>query len=256
MRKTPIAEWLLAHVAGRDRAAAIMGDLTEMTATRGRVWFWMAYARTILEVGWRVSSSFVFSCAIFSLIYCFFDFWWIRLLHGLQLSSPYTMHEAEFIDLFHNVVTTPLWFIAPFAVARYGVHDRFARLALLLSLATTCALVYPRPITLLFMVITLCAIAVSLFLKKWRKPVFVLAATTAAGTAAYMGMTEVVAVGFWYFRHSKHFPFEGDFAASHRIFWIAMWAIALSSMFIVTFACTRMHRWLLEQPSTHDRTIA
>jgi hypothetical protein len=198
----------------------------------------------------------VLGCVTFSLIYCFFDFWWIRLLHALQLSSPYTMHEAGFIDLFHNVVTTPLWFIAPFAVARYGVHDRFARLALLLSLATTCALVYPRPITLLFMAITVCAIAVFLFSEQWRKPVFVLVATTAAGTAAYMGMSEVVAVGFWYFRHGKHFPFDGGFAAPHRIFWIAMWAIALSSMFILTFVCSRLHRRLLQRPPASDRTLA
>jgi hypothetical protein len=249
-------EWLLARITDPTRAAAILGDLTEMEATRGRLWFWLAYARTLVELGWRVPFSFVFGCAIFSLIYCFFVFWGGRLLHDWRFSSPYTMHEASYLYLFHNIVTTPMWFIASFAVARYGVHDRFARLALLLSLASTCALVYPRPITLLFMALTLCAIAVSLFSEQWRKPVFVLAATTASGTAAYLGMSEVVAVGFWYFRHGKHFPIAGDFAAPHRIFWIAMWTIAISSMFIVTFVCTRLHRWLLERPASTDRGVA
>jgi hypothetical protein len=38
MRKIPPAEWLLSQDIGSDRAAAIMGDLEELAATRGRLW--------------------------------------------------------------------------------------------------------------------------------------------------------------------------------------------------------------------------
>jgi len=255
--RTAPAEWLLARVTNPTRAAAILGDLTEMAGTRGRLWFWLAYFRTLLELGWRVSFSFVLGCATFSVIYWLCSFWRVWLLHALRLGQPYMLlHMPTYIWPFLYNVTIPMWFTAPFAVARYGVRDRFVRLTLLFTLAMTCALLYPHPITLLFVAIMLCAIAVSLFSERWRKPVFVLAATTAAGTAAYMGMSEVVAVGFWYFRHGKHFPFEGDFAAPHRIFWIAMWAIALSSMFILTFVCSRMYRWLLGHSTSANRTIA
>src|ERR1035438_3158138 len=52
--KTSPAESLLALFAGSDRAAAILGDLTEMAATRGRLWFVAAYARTLFSFTWRI----------------------------------------------------------------------------------------------------------------------------------------------------------------------------------------------------------
>jgi MFS family permease len=256
---TTPTEWLLARIAGPDRAAAIMGDLTEMAATRGRLWFWLAYARTVVELGWRVPFSFVLGCSIFSFIFWLSSFWRrVWLLHALRLGQPYMMlHMSPYLWLFLYNVTIPLWFTAPFAVARYGVHDRFVRLTLLFTLAMTCALLYPHPITLLFVAITLCAIAVSLFSEQWRRPVFVFAATVGTGTTAYLVMSQAVFLGFWYFgqQHHRH-PFDGGFAAPHRIFWIAMWAIALSSMFILTFVCSRMHRRLLEHSTSANLTIA
>ena len=43
MPKPTPAEWLLARLTEPERAAAIYGDLTEMAATRGRLWFAAAY---------------------------------------------------------------------------------------------------------------------------------------------------------------------------------------------------------------------
>jgi hypothetical protein len=40
------AEWTLALVTSRDRAATIVGDLAERAATRGIAWFWSAVLRT------------------------------------------------------------------------------------------------------------------------------------------------------------------------------------------------------------------
>ena len=57
MHKTPIAEWLLARIAGRERAAAIVGDLEELAATRGWLWFWIEYVRSLISLGWCVGGS-------------------------------------------------------------------------------------------------------------------------------------------------------------------------------------------------------
>lgn len=42
MPKATLAEALLARITGPTRAAAILGDLLELSATRGRLWFWTA----------------------------------------------------------------------------------------------------------------------------------------------------------------------------------------------------------------------
>jgi hypothetical protein len=52
MHSTNIAEWLLALVTTRDRAASTIGDLTE-AADRGAVWFWSAVLRTATSLLWR-----------------------------------------------------------------------------------------------------------------------------------------------------------------------------------------------------------
>ena len=57
MPNTSPAEALLTLIAGPDRAAAMLGDLTEMAATRSRLWFWTSYARTAISVGWLTGGS-------------------------------------------------------------------------------------------------------------------------------------------------------------------------------------------------------
>ncbi|HEY1753985.1 MAG TPA: hypothetical protein VGG72_01220 [Bryobacteraceae bacterium] len=53
MHSFRIAEWLLALVTTRDRAAATVGDLAERAATRGGVWFWSGVLRTAASLMWR-----------------------------------------------------------------------------------------------------------------------------------------------------------------------------------------------------------
>jgi hypothetical protein len=53
MHSVNIAEWILALVTTRDRAASTVGDLTEGAATRGVVWFWSGVLRTAASLLWR-----------------------------------------------------------------------------------------------------------------------------------------------------------------------------------------------------------
>jgi hypothetical protein len=53
MHSAHIAEWMLALVTTRDRAASTVGDLTEQAATRGVVWFWLSVFRTTASFLWR-----------------------------------------------------------------------------------------------------------------------------------------------------------------------------------------------------------
>ncbi|SPF51964.1 membrane hypothetical protein [Candidatus Sulfopaludibacter sp. SbA4] len=53
MRSIHIAEWILALVTSRDRAASTVGDLVEEAATRGVFWFWSGVLRTAASLLWR-----------------------------------------------------------------------------------------------------------------------------------------------------------------------------------------------------------
>jgi hypothetical protein len=53
MRSIYLAEWILALVMTRDRAASTVGDLTERAATRDAVWFWFSVFRTAASFLWR-----------------------------------------------------------------------------------------------------------------------------------------------------------------------------------------------------------
>ena len=53
MRSTRVAEWILAQVTSRQRAAAVIGDLLEKVPVRGVLWFWWSVATTAVALVWR-----------------------------------------------------------------------------------------------------------------------------------------------------------------------------------------------------------
>ncbi len=53
MHRVNIAEWILALVTTRDRAASTAGDLTEASETHGVAWFWSGVLRTAASLLWR-----------------------------------------------------------------------------------------------------------------------------------------------------------------------------------------------------------
>ena len=53
MHSIHIAEWILALVTTRDRAASTVGDLMEGSAARGVAWFWSGVFRTAAALLWR-----------------------------------------------------------------------------------------------------------------------------------------------------------------------------------------------------------
>jgi hypothetical protein len=53
MRSTRVAEWVLAQVTSRERAAAVIGDLLEKVPARGQLWFWWSVVTTAVALVWR-----------------------------------------------------------------------------------------------------------------------------------------------------------------------------------------------------------
>lgn len=52
MRKATVAERILALTTTADCAAAVVGDLLEEKPSRGRQWFWLTIARTVVAFAW------------------------------------------------------------------------------------------------------------------------------------------------------------------------------------------------------------
>ena len=83
------------------RAAAIIGDLTEMAATRGRLWFWAAYPRTLISLGWRtpvavfaivISEKYIRSRGLFMLLLRPFSIHNWYEMHRLAMQHPFLSH--------------------------------------------------------------------------------------------------------------------------------------------------------------------
>lgn len=199
------AEWVLARFVGEARAGAIMGDLTEMAASRGRFWFWAAYARTLISVGWRTPVAFL--CAyIFSL--------WIGnrlfsityfLFRPFQRPLRTFVHTAAFAtwgSLLGDALVA-LWFILPFVLVRLGLRDRLAQLTFAFFLFTApffCLL----PVGMYFAgVAAVVMIVTALSLRTWRRPMIVL-----AGSVAPIAVANRLSPKLWYVFLSRGYTFD------------------------------------------------
>jgi len=227
MPTTSPAEWLLARVADADRSAAIMGDLEELAASRGRLWFWIAYTRTLISLGWRGPVAFLVAIASVK-------FMLTRVLHSV---AHYGTHQMGDAGLFGRMNREILWnlpmviaqcliFALPFFLVYYGRRNRLTQLAcalLLITLPVYTGLPWVRDIS---GVLTVLAIVAALLLSPWRRPVIVLAATS---VTAFVGVETGTYILTSVFHHRKVFACE---------------AIGIT---IALMVCSSLYRRLLRQ---------
>ena len=121
--KRSLAESTLAIFAGRERVAVMYGDLTEMAATRGRFWFWTAYARTLISLGWRNPVALVAASVC---TYWLGPIVWHSMrslaypLRHVLIAHPRTVFLFEILG---NALIG-LFFLVPFLMLRFGLRDR------------------------------------------------------------------------------------------------------------------------------------
>lgn len=180
MPKTTLAEWLLTRLTGPTRAAAIMGDLTEMAATRSRLWFWAAYVRALVSLGWRTGGA-----AFILALVC------VRLMFGTVL--PWLMNhrtaslsDAGLFGVSNAHVRMLCWnlslvtaqfliFAFPFVWTRFGMQDRLTRLTCALFLVAIPVYTFRPWVMDISGILTLLVLAAALVAPHWRKPLAVLA---------------------------------------------------------------------------------
>jgi hypothetical protein len=207
MPKSTPTEWLLARLTTTDRATAILGDLTEMAAARGRLWFWTAYARTLITLGWRAPVAFVL--AIASLYYV-----WIALALLTYRPHPHWSEPA----LFHSWnLCFVLWvtglsasfarwliFALPFVIVRFGFRNRLTQVTFVLFLVAMPGAFSRSPwLTDWSGVLTATVIVGALITPRWRRPMIVMAAASAL--AIFITDPEIViTLPFFLHLHTFH----------------------------------------------------
>jgi hypothetical protein len=121
MHSVHIAEWILALVTTRDRAASTVGDLVEGAATRGVAWFWPHALRTAAALLWLDISerpARVTGLAFLGLaVYIGVDL----LFAGLSGVAFFWLHSDS--------IGWKLWFTAPALVSSLLIGRMLARWA-------------------------------------------------------------------------------------------------------------------------------
>jgi hypothetical protein len=260
MRKIPPAEWFLSQDIGPERAAAIMGDLEELAATRGRLWFWSTYVRTIISLGWRTPVAFFLAYAFST---------WVALggfptIHSLFRRFDRNVHEKPHAALWHVFDRTAhytaahaiwqiplgdsliaLWFLLPFLLIRFGVRDRVAQLAAALFVFTMPFFsLNPAGVTFASFV-TAAIILPALCLRTWRRPMIVLAASMAPIATAIFFSAKV-----WFIFISRGYGFNSPQLQRTMALYRAM------ELCIAAIVCSFLHNRLLQKKPADLHTLA
>jgi hypothetical protein len=247
MPKTSPTEWLLARVTGSDRAVAIMGDLTEMAATRGRLWFWMAYARTLVALGWRTApAAFLLALAgkrfIVRAILPFDVGHRVSHLADAGLFGPYNPHIRLITWNLTMVLARWLIFALPFVLIRFGLRNRLAQLTCALFLFAAPVYILRPWIMDLSSLLIAATVAAASISSLWRRPMIVLAATSIAAIATTISGLYLLGLVF-----------------HHNFLWLTAFDVAIYDAIGLALAvifCLYLSRLLLANPNTPDRTVA
>ena len=232
MPKTALPEWLLAHIVGPDRASVILGDLLEISAIRGRLWFWTAYTRTLISLGWRTPVALILTVVSFKYV----RLWLLKGVRSLLIGHPITLASLGGRSYFHSAcwilslqTVFYLWIVLPYVAIRFGLRNRLTYLAfglLLVSVPVYALLpsaVYSAGI--LNALVTVAALALPL----WRRPMVFLAINCAIH---YLVST----VFYTMYQHGLYY--------SKPV--LGMRIDEPVQMAVMVIVCPFLYRWLLE----------
>jgi hypothetical protein len=237
----PIAEWLLALFTGSARAAAIMGDLTEMATTRGRRWFWIAYIRTLVSLGWRtpaaIVAAVVFARYLRSVIAGSLMPHVNFPLHQRGLLGTWSPHFDHFCWTLSLNAVMCAWIVFPYVAIRFGLHNRLTYLCgalFLLGIPTYSLISWVYELTGLSIAII---IAAALASPLWRRQVIFLFACR-----------EVVALVFYFCINDP----LNIFHPHHHLYPLSFFRMRIDdpvTIAVIVLLGPSLHRWLLQPRS-------
>jgi hypothetical protein len=188
---TPAAEWLIARFTNKEVASSMAGDLLEEAAEGGRGWFWGSVAGIVLWLNRRRLLAF------FVALEC------SHFLRGLPMPVfavvtgrlPAPQPRETWFSLFAVLgwIAMLSWVAAPYLMVRYGVRDRFAQLALGVSLlVTTADMSWQRPAIAIACIAVAAAILIgSALFARWRGPSLAVVIAVLVGYAGFQVVVDL-----------------------------------------------------------------
>lgn len=244
MRKPPFAEWFLSQDIGPERAAAIYGDLEELAATRGRLWFWTAYLRTIISLGWRTGgSAFILGLVCLRLMFGTVVPWVMsHRTASLSDAGIFGLNDPRVRMLSWNlslVTAQFLVFAFPFVWIRFGMQDRLTRICCALFVVAMPVYSFRPWVMDISGVLTLLILTAALVAPPWRKPLAVLAGTFLPAVAVKVTyfFLQVFLPRKVFMRRIYHIP-------AHWVFFVDAVSFAVAA-----FVCLKLYRLLLRDSS-------
>ncbi len=122
MKGSDFAEWLLRRVMSPTKASALVGDLLELSQTRGAFWFWRAVLASMVSGGSRSAICFAVS---FAASQCVAWLW----AHGGLGNQP----DLDSVYTGGNLMLAPLCIVPICLLLRLGLGSSYARLSLLFA---------------------------------------------------------------------------------------------------------------------------
>ena len=248
-----LTELVLARVVGQAQAQAIVGDLLELSSTRGRLWYYAASLQTIVSFTWRLPATILAGCLAFIIFQ--------RLERSMLQQLWHSWMTHRYITEALRSAVLDLSFVVAATAFLYGVKDRLFKLSfaafVLVSLIYFC---FGIPLVLFALIgLGSMALASSLISGMWRGALLVLALTAAVGILADLNFGNWAHLGCWIYAHkplnetSHYHYFELGYAFPRTIFWTVVWAKEILDVVVVYFVCFHLRQLL--SPSSHSATL-
>lgn len=240
MPNAAAAEWLIARFTDRSRASAIVGDLLEVTPPNSTPQFWLSVAGVVLSLTWRRLAGFA---AALSCMY---------LLNALSMppqtvANRFLAHKlpdawTPFLLLL-VVIVEALWMAAPYAVIRYGLHDRFTQVTLVLCIPFTLISSFWFVPAVLFASLGIVAVILLGFIlfAEGRRAILTLAIAAALG---YVGFRSTIYLSERYLELAPPSVTRTIVVRGSLPFWVAL---------IFTMACSWAHYFLLQSEQNRPK---
>jgi hypothetical protein len=176
MRKTWMAELILARFTTRSNASAIIGDLEEARVNKGAIWFWRSLFSVLLSCAWRPLGGYLLAAVGGGLLLGYLQtaFFTSMSLHEWTLSQRAWGSSVALLSGFTA-------FVALYSLVRFGPRDIVTKMATgyVLLGAVVSSVWWRNEVTLAALGIAVAVGMIALFTRVGRRGFGVLAIVTA-----------------------------------------------------------------------------
>jgi hypothetical protein len=239
MRSTRAAEWIVGRFISGERAAAVVGDLTELQAQKGAVWFWLSVLRVLIAFSWRsvlgIMAAFYLGGRVLSILTMMF----------LNVHAIHRAKSNSWVLILLANVDALLWMILTYGLIRYGSDDRVIRLTFLWAALVGMVLCgWQQPIVLGVCIASGSGLIIlSMMKERERRGTSVLAATLLSGCVTNLLFFGICTLCLHLFFPAL-LPVRG-LQKQPLINRISVLLLSLAAWIVTTGVFSRMHRWML-----------